>query len=154
MVIFQRIYCCIGAKNEDKSKIPWMLEYCHWNCCSPNSRPPSCSNSSNNQVLFLINDFFQDWDVLCFFVSFTLKQKKWEIDLENKLLERSSKCTLEDIQGNGPLKWFELKSIAEADKITGLFGISPLIRLWERFRYRNCEDKFQNEGGAISEICV
>ena len=70
------------------------------------------------------------------------------------MLERSSTYTFEDIQGNGPLKWFELKSIAEADKITGLFGISPLIRLWERFRYQKCEDKFQNEGGIQCKKCL
>ena len=70
------------------------------------------------------------------------------------MLERSSTYTFEDIQGNGPLKWFELKSIAEADKITGLFEISPLIRLWERFRYWNCEDKFQNEGGIQCKKCL
>ena len=69
-----------------------------------------------------------------FLCSFTLKQKKWEMDLENELLERSSIYTLEDIQGKGPSKWFELKSIIEADKIT---GISPWIRLWERFKNRN-----------------
>ncbi|KAK7814317.1 receptor-like protein eix2 [Quercus suber] len=28
-----------GAKIEENSKIPLMLEYCHLNCCSPNSRP-------------------------------------------------------------------------------------------------------------------
>ena len=53
------------------------------------------------------------------------------------------------------MKWFELKSITEeVDKIEGLFGISPLIWLWERFRYMNREDKFQIEGGITSKICV
>ena len=56
------------------------------------------------------------------------KHKNDEIDLENELLERSSTITLEDIQGNEPLNWFELKSITEeVDKIEGLFRISPLI---------------------------
>ena len=56
------------------------------------------------------------------------------MDLENEFLERSRTYTLEDIQGKGPLKWFEFKSITEADKI---MGISPWIRLWERFKIRN-----------------
>ena len=56
------------------------------------------------------------------------------MDLENEFLERSRTYTLEDIQGKGPLKWFELKSITKADKIT---GISPWIRLWERFKIWN-----------------
>ena len=46
------------------------------------------------------------------------KHKNDEIDLENELLERSSTITLEDIWGNEPLNWFELKSITEeVDKI-------------------------------------
>ena len=59
------------------------------------------------------------------------------MDLENEFLERSSTDTLEEIQGKGPLKWFELKSITKANKIIGLFGISPWIRLWERFKTWN-----------------
>ena len=56
------------------------------------------------------------------------------MDLENEFLERSSTNTLEEIQGKGPLKWFELKSITKANKI---MGISPWIRLWERLKNRN-----------------
>ena len=56
------------------------------------------------------------------------------MDLENEFLERSSTDTLEEIQGKGPLKWFELKSITKTNKIT---GISPYIRLWERFNNQN-----------------
>ena len=73
------------------------------------------------------------------------------MDLENEFLERSRTYTLEDIQGKGPLKWFELKSITKANKI---MGISPWIRLWGRFKNQNLEDKFQNEGGTTSKILV
>ena len=58
--------------------------------------------------------------------SFILKHRKWEIDLENEFLERSSTFTLEDIKGNDPLKWFELRSITELeDQFMRLFTISP-----------------------------
>ena len=50
------------------------------------------------------------------------------MDPDNDLLERCSTLTLEDRKGNGPLKWFELKSnVVEESTTSGIFGISPWI---------------------------